>query len=147
MRHYFFPVGHPTSQPLYQPWIILTSFLPLPQLETTTPLRSRLPSQLEKGLSTGITTNLIILKFSGLQWVRPFFPFLYILHPSENISYPFLVLHPRHKLKYFENAGWQDEWITRAEQIVRTQFEASYGSMDTSWATSRQPEAKVCTSS
>ena len=26
-------------------------------------------------------------------------------------SYLLLVLHPRHKLQYFKNAGWQDEWI------------------------------------
>jgi len=64
----------------------------------------------------------------------PFFPYL------------LLVLHPHHKLQYFKNAGWQDEWIERAEEIVCTVFDLSYGSMDTSWATSGETQSKVCVS-
>lgn len=37
-----------------------------------------------------------------------------------------LVLHPRHKLKYFERAGWEPEWISTAEEIVRAVFKQSY---------------------
>jgi hypothetical protein len=37
-----------------------------------------------------------------------------------------LVLHPKHKLEYFRKAGWEDAWVTRAEEIVRTEFERSY---------------------
>ena len=37
-----------------------------------------------------------------------------------------LVLHPCHKLKYFEKAGWEPDWITAAEEIVRAKFERSY---------------------
>jgi hypothetical protein len=36
------------------------------------------------------------------------------------------VLHPRHKLKYFEQAGWEPGWIRTAEEIVRAVFESSY---------------------
>jgi hypothetical protein len=36
------------------------------------------------------------------------------------------VLHPRHKLQYFTNAGWSDEWITTARSMVRDAFERSY---------------------
>ena len=36
------------------------------------------------------------------------------------------VLHPCHKLKYFENAGWPTDWIKTAEEILRTEFEPSY---------------------
>ena len=61
-------------------------------------------------------------------------------------SYLLLVLHPRHKLQYFKNAGWQDEWIERAEEIVRMVFDLSYGSIDTSWATSGETQSKVCVS-
>jgi hypothetical protein len=61
----------------------------------------------------------------------------------KTISYLKLVLHPRHKLQYFKNAGWRDDWIERAEEIVRTQFDLSYGSLDTSWATSQQTLAKT----
>lgn len=38
------------------------------------------------------------------------------------------VLHPRHKLKYFENAGWHADWITAAKDIIRAEFERSYAS-------------------
>ena len=70
---------------------------------------------------------------------------IYFFSYSTSLLYQFLVLHPRHKLKYFENAGWEDDWIQRAKEIVRTQFELSYGSLDISWADSQQTEAKVCT--
>jgi hypothetical protein len=36
------------------------------------------------------------------------------------------VLHPRHKLTYFKTAGWEDEWISAAENIVRAEFNRSY---------------------
>jgi hypothetical protein len=38
----------------------------------------------------------------------------------------YLVLHPRHKLKYFERAGWEADWVSAAEEIVRAEFERSY---------------------
>jgi hypothetical protein len=38
----------------------------------------------------------------------------------------FLVLHPRHKLKYFEKQGWDDAWINTAEEIVREEFKKNY---------------------
>lgn len=55
-------------------------------------------------------------------------------------SYILLVLHPRHKLTYFKNAGWTDEWVDEAELIVRTEFDQSYGSMDENWVV----RSKVC---
>ena len=61
-------------------------------------------------------------------------------YSSTFFSYLQLVLHPRHKLKYFKNAGWQDDWIEQAEEIVRTEFNLLYGSLDTSWATSREAQ-------
>jgi hypothetical protein len=74
---------------------------------------------------------------------------MYFLALPLFFSYLWLVLHPRHKLRYFKNAGWQDEWIERAEEIVRTEFDLSYGSLKTSWATSqetRRAKSKVCVS-
>jgi hypothetical protein len=47
-------------------------------------------------------------------------------------------------MQYFKNAGWQDEWIERAEEIVRTEFDLSYGSMDTTSGETRLPKSKVC---
>ena len=49
-------------------------------------------------------------------------------------SYMLLVLHPQHKLTYFENTGWEDEWVDRAKEIVRDEFDKSYRSLDASWA-------------
>jgi hypothetical protein len=92
-------------------------------------------------------TKPINLRFSGSQWVRiPSYFTVYI--PILSIATNLLVLHPRHKLQYFKNAGWEDDWIERAEEIVRTQFDLSYGSLDMGWATSQQVElskAKVRT--
>ena len=36
------------------------------------------------------------------------------------------VLHPHHKLDYFKKAGWEEEWIITAKEIVRDEFERSY---------------------
>ena len=41
-----------------------------------------------------------------------------------------LVLHPRHKLHYFKTAGWEDEWINTARDIVREEFDRTYAFMD-----------------
>jgi hypothetical protein len=38
----------------------------------------------------------------------------------------FKVLHPRHKLQYFENAGWTEEWIKTARTIVCDEYKRSY---------------------
>ena len=40
-----------------------------------------------------------------------------------------LVLHPQHKLRYFKAAGWEDEWIDVAEQIVRDEFKCKYADL------------------
>ncbi|KAG0692503.1 hypothetical protein DFH29DRAFT_784482, partial [Suillus ampliporus] len=37
-----------------------------------------------------------------------------------------MVLHPSHKLAYFWAAGWQQEWIDAAEELVRSEFQCSY---------------------
>ena len=38
----------------------------------------------------------------------------------------FSVLHPHHKLKYFELAGWEKGWVQTAKGIVRANFEELY---------------------
>ena len=45
----------------------------------------------------------------------------YVSHHDPSTS-----LTPRHKLNYFKKAGWNEEWITAARQIVRDEFERSY---------------------
>jgi hypothetical protein len=36
------------------------------------------------------------------------------------------VLHPRHKLQYFKNAGWDDDWVETAYGMVRDIFNNAY---------------------
>jgi hypothetical protein len=38
----------------------------------------------------------------------------------------YIVLHPRHKLTYFQTAKWSDAWIKTAESLIRNEFERSY---------------------
>jgi hypothetical protein len=44
------------------------------------------------------------------------------------ITFSLSVLHPRHKLQYFKNAGWSDVWIDTARNMVCDIFENSYKS-------------------
>lgn len=76
--------------------------------------------------STGTTTRPIFQKTIALQWVCSFISLLVTTTSNNTI----LVLHPRHKLKYFENAGWEEEWIETARQIVRDEFDRTYAFMD-----------------
>lgn len=55
--------------------------------------------------------------------------FYYFCTTTSNLNI-ILVLHPRHKLKYFESAEWDDEWIDMARQIVRDEFDRTYAFMD-----------------
>ena len=41
-----------------------------------------------------------------------------------------IVLHPSHKLTYLQNAGWSEEWIATAKEIVKTEFERAYAQID-----------------
>jgi hypothetical protein len=41
-----------------------------------------------------------------------------------------IVLHPRHKLHYFEKAGWEEIWIKTAGDIVRAEYDQTYAFMD-----------------
>ena len=55
---------------------------------------------------------------------------MFIYFVNKQPTSTFLVLHPRHKLKYFENAGWEEDWIDTARQIVRDEFDRTYTFMD-----------------
>ncbi|GBE88184.1 putative AC9 transposase [Sparassis crispa] len=37
-----------------------------------------------------------------------------------------MVLHPTHKLDYFKHAGWEQQWIDMAEELVRDEFKYTY---------------------
>ncbi len=51
-----------------------------------------------------------------------------VLYCTFNII--FVVLHPSHKLAYFAQAGWDDEWRATAETIVRAEFERAYADLE-----------------
>ena len=51
-----------------------------------------------------------------------------VLYCTFNII--FVVLHPSHKLAYFAQAGWDDEWRATAENIVRAEFERAYADLE-----------------
>ena len=36
------------------------------------------------------------------------------------------MLDPRRKLDYFREAGWEEEWIEAAREIVREEFDRGY---------------------
>ena len=42
---------------------------------------------------------------------------------------PLLVLDPRCKLDYFRTAGWEEEWIETAQEIVREEFDRNYAGL------------------
>ncbi|KIY48642.1 hypothetical protein FISHEDRAFT_42896, partial [Fistulina hepatica ATCC 64428] len=53
-----------------------------------------------------------------------------------------MILHPRHKLKYFECAAWPDEWINEAQHIPEDKFDHSYVQcMDGNPSISGSPDA------
>ena len=54
------------------------------------------------------------------------------------------VLHPCHKLQYFEKAGWEDAWIQTSREIVRTEFDQTYAFMDVEELSKDPPAPSVC---
>ena len=50
------------------------------------------------------------------------------------------VLHPKHKLKYFKKQGWDCEWITTTENVVREEFKSFYANY-----ISIKPSGSACT--
>ena len=51
-------------------------------------------------------------------------PFLLISFKSS------VVIHPHHKLQYFKNAGWKEDWIETSQAIVHAEFDQTYAFMD-----------------
>ncbi|KAF8236000.1 hypothetical protein L208DRAFT_1253524 [Tricholoma matsutake] len=55
-------------------------------------------------------------------------PVTFLLEPNPLVI---LVLHPQLKLKYFQQHGWSQDWISTAEAIVREEF-AKYDTLSLS---------------
>ena len=54
-----------------------------------------------------------------------------------------LVLHPWHKLQYFKNASWINNWINTMEQLICTQFEEIYAQNEVKEIMAELPTDKV----
>ncbi|KAF8226258.1 hypothetical protein L208DRAFT_1020698, partial [Tricholoma matsutake] len=50
----------------------------------------------------------------------------YLLTDLSEVYHIAMVLHPRHKLTCFKMAGWEQEWIETAKELVCNAFEQSY---------------------
>ena len=50
---------------------------------------------------------------------------------SLRLKPPLLVLDPRRKLDYFCAAGWEEDWIEMAHEIVREEFDRGYAGLGT----------------
>lgn len=50
----------------------------------------------------------------------------FTLFDANYTNEPIKVLHPRNKLNYFKNAGWEADWIKTASDLVRDEFDLSY---------------------
>jgi hypothetical protein len=75
----------------------------------------------------------------GSQWVSCLIlVFIYVFQVF------FTVLHPRHKLQYFEKAGWEESWIKTSREIVRTEFDQTYAFMDVEEQSNTPPPPSVC---
>ena len=74
-----------------------------------------------------------------MRWVSVVLALLTII-----INDSVLVLHPRHKLHYFKTAGWEDEWINTARNIVREEFDRTYAFMDFDGEVVSKNEVREC---
>ena len=55
-----------------------------------------------------------------------------------------LVLHPRLKLEYFRQKGWEEDWIDTAEDLVHKEYVARYeGKGEAIAANPNMPEEAV----
>ena len=88
-------------------------------------LRLGPPLQSGRKRSTGTMTGWTTQTCIGSQWVRVHV-FL-CQRPRVLIVFTFyLVLHPRHKLNYFQRTGWPSEWIATAKKMVRDEYDNNY---------------------
>ena len=48
---------------------------------------------------------------------------------TNGYMFSFLVLHPQHKLKYFQDTKWLDDWIVNARLLVCNAFDERYSKL------------------
>ncbi|GLB45805.1 hypothetical protein LshimejAT787_3000140 [Lyophyllum shimeji] len=98
-----------------------------PNLATVIPAMDYIDTQLtnhahDRSLAPSIRAALGIGKKTLNQY--------YELTDSSEVYRIAMILHPRHKLSYFMTAGWKQEWIDTAEELLRAEFDRSYRQED-----------------
>jgi hypothetical protein len=53
------------------------------------------------------------------------------------------VLHPQYKLQYFEDAGWEKDWIDAAKELVRKEFDKHYKNINSTEEVPAQDGSKT----
>ncbi|KAA1479965.1 hypothetical protein DENSPDRAFT_789736, partial [Dentipellis sp. KUC8613] len=97
-----------------------------PNLATVIPAMDHIDTTLatnatDASLNTAIRASLGMVKRTLNRY--------YNLTDSSEVYRIAMVLHPRHKLAYFKNAQWEDEWIETAREMVQDEFRRSYASL------------------
>ena len=67
---------------------------------------------------TGTTSSWICQRYIELPWVSSWHPLF-----TRLINNCAIVLHPWHKLSYFKTAGWEQDWINTAEDLLQNKYE------------------------
>ena len=71
---------------------------------------------------TDTMTGWITQSCIGLWWVS-----VSMIYHLDSFADNFhLVLHPHHKLRYFQHTGWTVDWIMTAKKLVHDKFDHSY---------------------
>jgi hypothetical protein len=84
------------------------------------------------------------MDFSKTYWIAIGI-FWFILHFVITYRSLLSVLHPHHKLSYFKNTKWEDEWIEATRQLVQDEFDLSYSHNSTSqWSESSNRVCIAC---
>ena len=78
--------------------------------------------------SIGTIHLLTCLRYTRSQWVHLRPPSL-LFSILTTFFAPHVVLHPCHKLTYFKNAHWEEEWTDMASEIVRAEYNHNYASL------------------
>ncbi|KIL60459.1 hypothetical protein M378DRAFT_83694, partial [Amanita muscaria Koide BX008] len=78
--------------------------------------------QEDKSLTTAVKSALLLGKKTLNRY--------YSLTDSSDVYRIAMVLHPRHKLQYFETTSWERDWIATAEEIVTDEYKGSYSDIE-----------------
>ncbi|TFY51080.1 hypothetical protein EVG20_g11174 [Dentipellis fragilis] len=98
-----------------------------PNLATVIPAMDHIDSTLatsatDMSLNAAIRASLGITKRTLNRY--------YNLTDSSELYRIAMVLHPHHKLAYFQNVQWQEDWIETMRDMVHDEFKRSYASLE-----------------